>query len=161
MAAAVLSMPPAGPSLAQVPGDLLRGCGNWVFHPDLVIEEGPEPAVELACADSLGFIVVCVLGDFIAGLRYYGPPSSLGEDAGYQQFRFTAGERSIDMYLRFEGLDAAWATYTEFEHPLFSAIREEAGPIRVTHVASGESASLPLRGSARAFAALRTACEAL
>lgn len=153
---AALSVGGANTAGAQVSGDMSAACGDWAFEPALEMEEGARPAAVLPCGDDLAFIVVCVVGDFIAGLRYYGPPDGDGLD--YQEFRFAAGERSVTMYLRYEALDAAWATYTEFDHPLFTTIREEAGPLGVTRVAGGEDALLPLRGSARSLAGLRAAC---
>jgi hypothetical protein len=149
----------APPASAEIVGDMTAACGEWAFEPAFEMEEGARPVAYLPCGDDIGFIVVCILGDFIGGIRYYGPPS--GEGLDYQEFRFTAGERTVDMYLRYEALDGAWATYTEFQHPLFTALREEAGPVRVTHLPSGESATLPLGGSARSFARLSEVCQAL
>jgi hypothetical protein len=144
----------APPAAAQVVEDLTRRCGAWTFAPDLEIFEGPEPAAYLPCGEDDVLIVTCILDDFIAGLRYYGPAAEAA--SGYRLFRFTAGDQAIDFYLRLEEADLAWAGYREFDHPLFAAIASAAGPLRISD--GRNDMIVPLAGSARALAGLREYC---
>lgn len=134
-------------------------CTPWKFDANVETEGGTEPQASLACKDNTGITVMCVSGDFIAGLRYY-PTKSPGEEEGYRQFRFKTGQQSFEVWLRMEAMDGAWAGYMEFEHPVFTAIRSEKGPLEVTDVAGKTTDVLPLTDAAKAFDGLLKACQA-
>lgn len=138
--------------------DRTAECGSWEFNANVETEGGTEPQASLPCQDDVGIIIMCVTGDFIGGLRYY--PSNMSNEAqGYRQFHFRMGGQTFDMWLRLEEMDAAWAGYTEFDHPLFAAMRSEKGPMEVTDVAGKTTDVLPLAGAAKAFEGLLKACQ--
>lgn len=132
-------------------------CGSWKFDANVETEGGTEPQASLSCKDNTGITVMCISGDFIGGLRYY--PSKSGEEEGYRQFLFKMGKQSFEVWLRLEAMDAAWAGYMEFEHPLFAAMRSEKGPLEVTDVARKTTDVLPLTDAAKAFDGLLKACQ--
>jgi hypothetical protein len=69
------------------------------------------------------------------------------------------GEQAFDMWLRLEAMDGAWAGYTEFAHPLFTAMQSEKGSMEVTDIAGKTTDILPLAGAAEAFNGLLKACQ--
>jgi hypothetical protein len=138
--------------------DRTAECSPWEFNANAETEGGPEPQASLPCKDNTGITIMCVAGDFIAGLRYY-PSNSAPDEEGYRQFRFQMGKQSFDMWLRLEAMDGAWSGYTEFAHPLFTAMRSEKGPMEVTDVAKKTKDVLPLTGAGKAFDGLLKACQ--
>ena len=132
-------------------------CGPWKFEANVETEGGTEPQASLSCKDNTGIIIMCVAGDFIGGLRYY--PTASGEEEGYRQFVFKMGKQSFEVWLRLEAMDAAWAGYMEFEHPLLAAMRSEKGPLEVTDVVKKTTDVLPLTSAAEAFDGLLKACQ--
>jgi hypothetical protein len=138
--------------------DRTAECTPWEFNAKVETEGGTEPQASLPCKDNTGIIIMCISGDFIGGLRYY-PSNSAASEAGYRQFRFKVGGQTFDMWLRLEEMDGAWAGYTEFDHPVFTAMRSEKGPMEVTDVAGKTTEVLPLAGAGKAFDGLLKACQ--
>lgn len=141
-----------GPAAAK---DRTAECGAWKFAVEGPLPEEPAPAAFLPCRGDNAIVVSCILGDFIAGLRYY---DGVTIESGYRQLRFDIDGRAIEMWLALEAIDNALTGYAEFRHPLYQAMRG-GQRLTVTDVKRRTVDILPLRGSGAAFSQLLARCE--
>ncbi len=157
---AATALAPAAPAHASgaIGGDMTGACASWEFDVSGPLPEGDGPAAYLPCGSDFAIVISCILSDFIAGLRYYGDD---GGATGYRLFRFATGGANIEVHLRQEGIDLAWAGYSEFDHPLYVALQAERGSLAITDTVTGKVTTLPLTGANGAIADLRSYCATM